>query len=103
MKLTYLGNELNPDKEHELITDHKFGFAILVKYKESSSYYEQHKRGMDTFNNCHEVHWMYNLGNPDPTIRVAFESNIHSTGGTRSIDHFESIEITLADKEDSNW
>jgi len=100
-KLIYLGVELDNTKQHELITDHKFGFKVTVVFNENRLWPDKH----EVFNNCHEVHFMYgaNCGYDGDGPRVAFESNIHSTGGTRALNQIDSITIELATENAENW
>jgi hypothetical protein len=91
MKITYLGQELDTTKEHELISENEFGFKVDIKYTKDSWY--PTKEGI--VYNCTEVHHLWStdyMGGPS----IAFESDIHRTGFTRRIDVIESVNIELA-------
>lgn len=92
-KITYLGQELDVTKEHELFSENKFGFKVDIIYTEESMYPDKET----TVYNCTEVHHLWDddyMGGPS----IAFESDIHGTGFTRRIDAIESIDISIADK-----
>ena len=93
MKLIYLGQELDTTKEHELNSKNEFGFKVNIKYTKESWY----KIKEETVYNCTEVHHLWSkdyMGNAS----IAFESDIHSTGFTRTINTIESVNIEIADK-----
>lgn len=98
MKLIYLGEELDSSVEHELFYDeaeHPYGFNAILTYKDGETKPE-HK--VNTHHNCTEVHHLYNdLGTINNEKRIALESDIHRTGGTRDINRLESVEITVAE------
>lgn len=97
MELTYLNNELNVTKEHELFSDNENGFKVTVTYKKDSWISKnEFKEVVEVFNNCTEVHYMYESIVPRNDKRIAFESNIHRTGLTRSVDDIKSIVIENA-------
>lgn len=98
MKLIYLEEELDINKEREIISGSKFGFNVFVVYKMDSwrSEYKKEK-AVDIYNNCTEIHYLYeSLRNEK---RIAFESDIHGTGCTRNVDDIESVEIHIATKK----
>jgi hypothetical protein len=99
MKLTYLGEELDSTKEKEILSGSKFGFNVIVVYKIDSwmSKYEK-EQVVDIFNNCTEVHNLFESFIPREK-RIAFESDIHHTGCTRNVDDIESVEIHIATKK----
>lgn len=84
-KLIFLGTELNVNKEHELFpTDENLGFDAIIVYKDG--------RG-EVRHNLTEVHHLYK--SPfEPSI--AFESDIHSTGGTAKVQDIEIVIVVLA-------
>lgn len=93
MKITYLGQELDATKEHELISKDVFGFKVDIKHTKESCYVKNE----DTVYNCTEVHHLWSedyMGGAS----IAFESDIHGTGFTRRIDTIESVNIEIADK-----
>ena len=92
MKITYLGQELDTTKEHELLSKNEFGFKVTIQHTEESWYVDK----TDIVYNCTEVHHLWSLdymGGPS----IAFESDIHSTGFTRRVDTIESVDIELLD------
>ena len=84
-KLIFLGTELDVNKEHELFPTNKtLGFDAIIVYKNG--------RG-EIRHNLTEVHHLYK--SPfEPGI--AFESDIHSTGGTAKVQDIEAVVIVLA-------
>lgn len=94
-KITFLGSELDNTKEHEIFasTEHKFGLKAIVKFKDE-------RDGVHNFNNLTEVHYMYKTFDKP---KVAFESELHHTGGTRELDRLESIEIVVAEGMAQEW
>lgn len=95
MKITYLGQELDINIEHELFTENVHGFKIDIEYTEDSWYPNK----TCTIYNCTEFHWRYDEKNDLETEKnVAFESDIHSSGFTRKIYRIKSINIELAEK-----
>ncbi len=95
MKITYLGQELDVTKEHELFSNNEFGFKIDIQYTDDSFY----RFKKDTAYNCTEFHWRFNQDQDlEKEKDVAFESDIHSTGFTRKIKAILSVNIELADK-----
>lgn len=96
MKITYLNQELDPNKEHELFKEDNLGFDITVQY----SIYQ----APQTFYNCTEFHWRYNESSEwDKDKRVAFESDIHCTGSTRSIKDIDNVIIVEAEVLHDNF
>jgi hypothetical protein len=84
-KLFYLGTELDVKKEHELFPTNKtLGFDAIIVYKDG--------RG-EIRHNLTEVHHLYS--SPfEPSI--AFESDIHGTGGTAKVQDIDTVVIVLA-------
>lgn len=90
MNLIFLGKELDANKEHELISKFKHGFNAHVTYKLC---YAECKTQM--FHNLDEVHSLFSpLHNS-----IAFESSIHSNGGTRSVAEILSVVVTRAPRK----
>ncbi len=91
MKVIYLGVELeNPTKEQEIFPKNlNLGFTVTIKYADNGNY-----RGIIVIhNNVTEIHINYKtVGNP----RVAIETDIHSTGGTREINDVDTLTIVDA-------
>ena len=100
MELIYLNKKLDTNLEHELMSENEFGFDVLIVYTEDSWYpFKKYK-----LNNCTEVHWRFtDIFNPEPTTRVAFESDIHKNGFNREINTIKSIIITLSEKEEEEF
>ena len=100
MELLCLNEELDINLEHEIISKNEFGFDVLIVYTEDSWYpFKKYK-----LNNCTEVHWRFtDIFNPEPTTRVAFESDIHYGGFNREISTIKSIIITLSEKEEEEF
>ena len=100
MKLIYLNEELDINLEHEIISENEFGFEVLIEYTENSWYPIKKIQ----LNNFTEVHWRFtDIFNPEPTTRVAFESDVHKNGFNREIDTIKSIIITLCEKEEEEF
>lgn len=74
----------NPKKEKETYYKGK-GVKVIIKFKRSSPY----GRRQSTYRNVTEIHKNYNNSG-----KIAFESDIHTTGITQEIKHIESIKIT---------
>ena len=81
MKLINQGNILDDQKEHEIFYP-KLGVRILVLFTDER---------VSIFNNITEMHWRYLDKN-----NVAFESDVHGTGGTRSIDDIDLVFVLQA-------
>ncbi len=88
MELIYLNNKLNTSIEHEIFSDNEHGFFVDVIYIDNKK---------QTFNNVTEVHYLYDSILDES---VAFESDIHSTGCTRSINNIKQITINLSNKKE---
>lgn len=93
MKLIYLSQDLDTTKEHELLTDSEFGFKVDIKMTEES----WHTVKEDTAYNCTEVHHLWSK-NYMGGASIVFESDIHRTGFTRSINDIEYVTIEVASK-----
>lgn len=90
--IIYLGDVLDNDKEHELLSDKEHGFDVKLIYERNSHY----KIKEVIVHNVTEVHYLYDSFAGE---QVAIESNIHSTGFTRFLKHIESIEISYSNKQ----
>ncbi|HWY34087.1 MAG TPA: hypothetical protein VNX68_05530 [Nitrosopumilaceae archaeon] len=102
MKLIYFGVELDATKEREILSGGKFGLNVTVTYKKDSwmSKHEGHQV-VDFYNNCTEVHNLYS--DAITKNRIAFESDIHSTGCNRDIEDIESVNIQVANKKEATF
>ena len=91
-KLIFLGTELDVKKEHELFpTDKTLGFDAIIVYKDG--------RG-EVRHNLTEVHHLYS--SPfEPSI--AFESDIHGTGGTAKVESIDTVVVVLATSKAENY
>lgn len=85
MKITYFELEIDSTKEIELVTKYPFGFKVTVLYTKAGNF----KGKTEVLNNITEVHHMYDERNK----QIAFESDIHQTGGTHNISDIDSIHI----------
>lgn len=105
MKLIFLGKELNPRIEHELISDSLLGYKVTITFKEGSGMLKSGHDRIEVRNNCHEVHSLYHRVKCTETDseRIAFESNIHGTGGTLPVDEIESVVIEEALIQEENY
>ncbi len=85
-KLIFLGTELDVKKEHELFpTDENLGFDAIIVYKDGHG---------EVRHNLTEVHHLFKGHTFEPGI--AFESDIHSTGGTAKVESIDTVVIVLA-------
>ena len=100
MKLIYLNEELDINLEHELLSKNEFGFEVSIEYTETAWYPIKKIQ----LNNCTEVHWRFtNIFNLEPSTKVAFESDIHSTGFNREIETIKIIEIKHSNKIEEKY
>lgn len=89
--LIYLGTELNVNNEIELFAENELGFDAVIIYNDGS---------VETRNNLTEVHHLYKTPF-EPGI--AFESDIHGTGGTVKIENIDSVVIVLSAVKHKNY
>ena len=75
-----------------------YGFNVRIKFKRNSPQGEIE----ETRNNVTEIHYGYNdlLGE---CTRVAFESDVHGTGGTIEIKHIKEFEARIAIKKEKEY
>ena len=100
MKLIYLNKKLDTNLEHELMSENEFGFEVSIEYTETAWYSIKKIQ----LNNCTEVHWRFtDIFNPEPSTKVAFESDIHSTGFNREIETIKIIEIKHSNKIEEKY
>ena len=71
-----------------------FGFIVKIKFKEDSPF----RGAKEEYKNVTEVHYGYKSAG-DHRDRVAFESDIHSTGLTHKIEYIEVFEVLPASKK----
>lgn len=118
-KLTVFGKNKDWNKELEIFHedyDAPYGFNCKIIYIDSYRIKEE------TRHNCTEFHHRFDIkfnDEIDPNMRKhssweqpmdreltdnsAFESDIHSTGGTKRLSYVQSIEITIADKLNDSY
>lgn len=88
MNLLYYKEPLDLAKEHEILSDKSYGFNVVVQRKNEIL--------PEIYHNVTEVHYLFPSLHNDK--RIAFESDIHCTGLTSSIEHITSVIITDAAK-----
>ena len=115
MKLVFLGQILDQNKEREIFAhseDHfelykrnnephqsnypefsEYGFNAKIRFTKEGRY----EGAVHTYYNLTEIHNLF--GNFEPRPEIAFESDIHGTGGTRYQQDIISVRITPATKE----
>ncbi len=102
MKLIHLGEELDSNIEQEIFSGSKFGFNATVTYKiDSWMSIAEKKQVIETYNNCTEIHNLYHSLDNDK--KIAFESDIHSTGCNRKIEDIESVDIHISTKKEEEF
>jgi hypothetical protein len=84
MDLVYLGDNLDASVEHELINNFKFGVNATVDVFNERIVYT----------NLTEIHHRYHT--PVRDKRIAFESNLHGTGGTASVTSIKRVSVEPA-------
>lgn len=74
------------------------GFDVKIWFKDDSPFGEAE----ETRHNVTEIHYLYNslTGERDS---IAFESDIHGTGGTLKVAHIKEFEATIAKKIAPNY
>lgn len=122
MKLVFLGQTLDQDTEHEIFANpaeyytEKFDSNGIdpYKFKEHQSNYPEfseygfnakvrftkegrYEGAVHTYYNLTEIHNLF--GNFEPRPEIAFESDIHGTGGTRYLQDIISVRVTPATKK----
>lgn len=90
MRKLYLGTKLNINIEHELFTENEFGFDAIIIYKDGE---------VETRNNLTEIHHLYE----SQFESIAFESDIHCTGGTVRLEDIDIVVIVLAAIKHENY
>ena len=78
-----------------------YGMQVTITYNENSHI----GNIIETLNNVTEIHYNYVsaiTGTVNP-IRVAFESDIHGTGGTKLTDYIKEFEATLETKKQKDF
>ena len=115
MKLVFLGQILDQNKEYEIFAhseDHfelykrnnephqsnypefsEYGFNAKIRFTKEGRY----EGAVHTYYNLTEIHNLF--GNFEPRPEIAFESDIHGTGGTRYQQDIISVRITPATKK----
>lgn len=102
-QLIFLGEELDPTKEHELLidpNDHPFGVNAILQLKEPLFPTSVPKGGEEdimNINNLTEVHSLYHPTHCGKApCRIAFESDIHGTGFTYDMNDIKVVHIVHA-------
>lgn len=119
MKLVFLGKTIDHDKEHEIFAHSAEHFELYKRdsrphqsnYPEFSEYgfnakvlftkEGRYEGATHTYYNLTEIHNLF--GNFEPRPEIAFESDIHGTGGTRYLQDIISVRITPATKKHRNF
>ncbi len=102
MKLIYLGEELESNIEHELETTSKFGFDIVITYKEDVEY-------PDIKNTIHKLYNFTKIYNMDVSKvfindgNIIFESSLHNGYLNYAYKFIESVEIFLSKRLRKKW
>jgi hypothetical protein len=92
-KLIFLGRELDVNKEHELFPTNKtLGFDAIIVYKNGHG---------EVRHNLTEVHHLFKGHSFEAGI--AFESDIHSTGGTARVHEIEIVIVVLATEKANEY
>lgn len=75
-----------------------YGFNVKIWFKKESPFGEVE----ETRHNVTEIHYLYSslTGEKDS---VAFESDIHGTGGTLKVSYLKEFEAKLATKKEENY
>ena len=102
MTITFLGKQLNASIEHKLQSTNELGFTVVVRKRseevrdgytgDGRSKFFTIPEHIIVYHNVTEVHSRYR--ELPGQARIAFESDIQLTGGTREIDLTESVVIT---------
>jgi len=103
MKLFYLGEKVNNRKEQNIESEGlEFGFCVEIKYKRDSWNYKYIQKAV--LHNCTQVHYGYTeMGTIQPLTKIAFESDIHSTGFSGEIKDIESVNIKIENKRHKEY
>jgi hypothetical protein len=109
-KLIVFGRELNWDDEHE-ITLEGYGMNIEISVKELKRPDYTIKAEVETRHNCTEFHHRFDkMRRVTDKIYIdsdednsAFESDIHSTGGTKRVGDINWIKVTVAEEKHKEY
>lgn len=74
------------------------GFDVRIKFKKTSPFGAVE----EVRHNVTEIHWNYE-GLIGEKGSVAFESDIHGTGGTINIDYIDEFEAKIAEKKHDSY
>ena len=72
--------------------EENYGFNVKIKYKDGTE---------EVRNNVTEIH--FNYPSPLKIKSVAFESDIHGTGGTVEIEEIKEFEAIMAKKKEKSY
>jgi hypothetical protein len=92
MTLIYMNEILDTSIEHELFAqpEHQYGFTAVIAYRDGR---------VEQRNNLTEVHHLYKSHTPS----IAFESDHHSTGGTKDISVIDTVVVFAASKMEEEY
>lgn len=90
-KLVLFGANIDWNREIEVNSIDEFGMDVIIHLKDGTS---------QTRNNCTEFHHRFDSVIAESS---AFESDIHSTGGTMELKRIDKIEVVLATKKHENY
>lgn len=76
-----------------------YGFNVRIKFKKDSPFGAVE----ETRHNVTEIHYNYETFNNVRGKMIAFESDIHGTGGTLQMDYIEEFEATIAIKKEEQY
>lgn len=102
MDILFNNKKLDSSKEHVIFSESENGFKVHVTYSKTFYGFKQGVK-TETFYNVTEVHHKYPDVIHDEGVKIAFESDVHSTGCTRNISDIKEIVIENCDKFYSNF
>lgn len=73
----------------------QFGFNVSVRFSPTSPFAGE----TQIYRNVTEIHWRYSSILHTPGTRVAFESDIHSTGVTYEVSDIAEFEAVIETEE----
>jgi hypothetical protein len=101
-KLIIFGQNFDVDSELELKVNDELGLDCHIKFKDDIDAPWAGK--VEVRHNCTEFHHLYNFEDRSfDKMSSAFESDIHCTGGTKSVSDIEWIVVVKAIKLNSEY